>query len=64
MPIVVKAQPNDNTDQVIRKFKKLVLQEQLLTKLKDKAHYKKPAIKKKEKLNELRRRRKRLSKKK
>ena len=58
MAIIVKAQPSDSTDQIIKKFKKLVLQEQLLTQLKDKEFYKKPAIRKKEKLAELRRRRK------
>jgi ribosomal protein S21 len=55
--IIVKAQPADTTDQIIKKFKKLVLQEQLLTQLKEKEFYKKPAIRKKEKLAEWRRRR-------
>jgi len=56
--IIVKAQPGDSTDQLIKKFKKLVLTDQLLTQLKDREFYKKPAIKKKEKLSELKRRRK------
>ena len=63
MPIVVKAQPNDSTDQVIRKFKKKILQDQLLTELNDRKFYKKPSVKKKEKLSEfkrLKKRRKRL----
>lgn len=58
MTIIVKAQPGDSTDQLIKKFKKLVLTDQLLTQLKDREFYKKPAIKKKEKLSELKRRRK------
>lgn len=57
MAIIVKAQPGDSTDQIIKKFKKLILQDQLLTQLKEKEFYKKPAILKKEKLVELRRRR-------
>ena len=59
MAIIVKAQPGDSTDQIIKKFKKLVLADQLLTQLKEKEFYKKPAIRKKEKMAELRRRRKR-----
>jgi len=55
--IIVKAQPGDSTDAIIKKFKKLVLQDQLLAQLKDKEFYKKPAIRKKEKLAELKRRR-------
>lgn len=58
MAIIIKAQPGDSTDQLIKKFKKLVLSEQLLTQLKEKEFYKKPAIRKKEKLSELKRRRK------
>ena len=58
MAIIVKAQPGESTDQIIKKFKKLVLADQLLTQLKEKEFYKKPAIRKKEKMAELRRRRK------
>lgn len=58
MAIIIKAQPGESTDQIIKKFKKLVLSEQLLTQLKEKEFYKKPAIRKKEKLSELKRRRK------
>lgn len=57
MAIIVKAQPGESADQVIKKFKKLVLADQLLSQLKEKEYYKKPAIRKKEKLAELRRRR-------
>lgn len=62
MPIVVKAQPNDSTDQVIRKFKKKILQDQLLTELNDRKFYKKPSVKKKEKLSEFKRLKKRRKK--
>ncbi|MBU1085813.1 MAG: 30S ribosomal protein S21 [Candidatus Beckwithbacteria bacterium] len=63
MPIVVKAQPGDSSDQVIRKFKKKILQSQLLTQLKEREFHKKPSVKKKEKMAEFKRlskRRKRL----
>jgi small subunit ribosomal protein S21 len=59
MPVVVKARPGDSSDQVIRKFKKKVLQDQLLTELRDREFYKKPSVKKKEKLAEFKRRKKR-----
>ncbi len=59
MPVVVKAQPGDSSDQVIRKFKKKVLHDQLLTELKDREFYKKPSVRKKEKMAEFKRRKKR-----
>lgn len=59
MAIVVKAGPQDNTDQVIRKFKKKVLQNDLINKIKDREFFKKPSLIKKEKLSEKRRQRKR-----
>ena len=59
MSIVVKAKPGDSADQVIRKFKKQVLQTQLLTELREREFYKKPSVKKKEKLSEFKRRSKR-----
>ena len=62
MPIVVKAQPNDSTDQVIRKFKKKILQSQLLTQINDRKYHKKPSVKKKEKLSEFKRLKKRRKK--
>ncbi|MEK7513957.1 MAG: 30S ribosomal protein S21 [Patescibacteria group bacterium] len=62
MSIVVKAQPGDSADQVIRKFKKKILQDQLLTELKEREYYKKPSIKKKEKLSEFKRLKKRRKK--
>ena len=55
MPITVKARPGDSSDQLIRKFKKKILQDQFLTELKDREYYKKPSVKKKEKLSEFKR---------
>lgn len=62
MSIVVKAQPGDSADQVIRKFKKKILQDQLLTELKEREYYKKPSLKKKEKMSEFKRLKKRRKK--
>jgi small subunit ribosomal protein S21 len=62
MPIIVKAQPGDSTDQLIRNFKKRVLQDQLLTELKEREFYKKPSMIKKEKQAEFKRLRKRRQK--
>ena len=55
MTIIIKAQPGDSTDQLIKNFKKRVLQDQLLTELKEKEFFKKPSVIKKEKLNEFKR---------
>ncbi|OIP03209.1 30S ribosomal protein S21 [Candidatus Beckwithbacteria bacterium CG2_30_44_31] len=62
MTIIIKAQPGDSTDQMIKNFKKRVLQEQLLTELKEKEFFKKPSMIKKEKLNEFKRLKKRRKK--
>lgn len=58
MPTIVKAKPGDSVDQVIRKFKKKVLQEDILTLVREREYYKKPSVVKKERLKELRSRRK------
>ncbi len=55
MVIVVKADPGDTTSQVIRKFKKIVQQDQILTEIKEKEFYKKPSVLKKERLSDKRR---------
>ena len=62
MAVIVKAGPGESTDQVIRKFKKKILQNQLLTQLKDLEFYKKPSVRKKEKMAEFKRRKKRRQK--
>ena len=59
MPIIIKAQPGDSTDQLIRNFKKKVLQDQLLSDLKEREFYKKPSMIKKEKMSEFKRLKKR-----
>ena len=61
MPIVVKAGPQDTNDQVIRKFKKKVQQDQILTKLREREYYKKPSEIKKEKRKEADRKKRRSS---
>jgi len=59
MAIVVKAGPQDTNDQVIRKFKKKVMVDQILITLKEKEYFKKPSVKKQERLKELDRKRRR-----
>lgn len=58
MPTIVTAKPGDSVDQVIKKFKKKVLQEDILTLVREREYYKKPSVVKKEKLRELKKRRK------
>lgn len=57
MPTIVTAKPGDSVDQVIKKFKKKVLQEDILTLIREREYYKKPSVVKKEKLRELKKRR-------
>ena len=59
MATVVKARPGDSVDQMIKKFKKKVIAEDILTTLKEKEFYKKPSVLRKEKLAALRRNKKR-----
>ena len=58
MPTIVIAKPGDSVDQIIKKFKKKVLQEDILTLVREREYYKKPSVVKKEKLRELKKRRK------
>jgi len=58
MPTIVTAKPGDSVDQMIKKFKKKVLQEDILTLVREREYYKKPSVVKKEKLRELKKRRK------
>lgn len=58
MATVVKAKPDESTDSVIRRFKKKVLGDEVLIELKKREFYRKPSLEKKEKMAELRRRRK------
>ncbi len=60
--IVIKAKQDERPDSIIRRFKKKVLESQLLTEIRDREYYKKPSEKRKEKRKELERRRRRFSK--
>jgi len=54
--VYVKAQAGDSTDSLIRKFNKKVLTEGILTELKKREYYQKPALVRKEKKAALRKR--------
>ena len=54
--VVVRAQPGDSSDALIRKFTRKVLSEGILQDLKKKEFYQKPAEVRKEKRRELERR--------
>lgn len=56
--VMVKAGPTDTSDSLIRKFSKKVLNEGLLNEIKKREFYQKPALVRKEKRAELKRRRK------
>ena len=56
--VVVKAGPTDTSDSLIRKFSKKVMAEGLLTEMKKREYYQKPALVRKEKKAELKRRHK------
>lgn len=57
MTIAVKAKKDETVDSVIRRFKKKVQNDQLLTELRKREFYKKPSVLKKEKLSEFKRKR-------
>lgn len=57
--VVVKAQPGDSSDSLIRKFNKKVLAEGILQELKKREFYQKPALLRKIKNAELKKKRKR-----
>lgn len=54
--IVVKAQPGDTSDSLIRKFSKKVIAEGILQELKKKEFYQKPSELRKEKAKTIKRR--------
>lgn len=60
MPTVIKAKPGESSDDVIKKFKRQVVQDQVLTEVRKRERYKKPSELKKEKKNEFKRRRRHL----
>lgn len=56
---VVRKKPGESEDKLIAKFRKKIQAEQFLTEIKERQHYKKPSVERKEKKYELRRRKKR-----
>jgi len=58
MTTVVKAKPEESADSVIRRFKKKVFFDDILTELKKREYHRKPSVDKKEKLAEIKRKRK------
>lgn len=59
MTTVIKAQPGDSVDDMIRKFKRQVIQDEILTEVRRRERFKKPSEVKKEKLSEFRRKKRR-----
>lgn len=55
MSIIVKANPGDSTDSIIRKFQKKVVAEGLVQEIRDRSVYKKPSQRRQEYLAERRR---------
>ncbi len=55
MPVTVKAKGNDSADAMIRKFKRKVLAEDILIEVRKREFHITKAMKKKERLNEVRR---------
>ncbi|MBP9819860.1 30S ribosomal protein S21 [Candidatus Woesebacteria bacterium] len=65
MPIIIKAQGNDNTNDVIKKFKKAIITTDIVQKAKDRRYFKKPSqvrAAKKIEMNRLRKRARALKK--
>ncbi|MBN1263726.1 MAG: 30S ribosomal protein S21 [Candidatus Pacebacteria bacterium] len=63
MAIIVKKDPGESEDRLIAKFRKKVQIEQVLTLVKERGHYKKPSVIKKEKLARFRKKGRRQNKK-
>lgn len=55
---IVKAKPGDTTDSLIRRFQKKVMEDGILLELKKREFYRKPSAIKKQKTDEIKRRRK------
>ena len=55
MATVVRKKAGESEERLIAKFRKKIQAEQFLTEIKDREYYKKPSVKKKERLAELRR---------
>ncbi len=59
MPIIIKAQGNDTTGDLIKKFKKITIATDIVQKVKDRRYYQKPSKVKAIRLTEMRRLKKR-----
>lgn len=55
MPIVVKAKKDESPDGVIRRFKKKVMNENVIEEVREREFHKSPAVRRKERFNEIRR---------
>lgn len=59
MATIIKVKPGEPADSIIRRFKKQVLQDQVLTIVQEKRFHKSPSVIKKERKNKIARERKR-----
>lgn len=57
MATIVKKAPGDTEDKLIAKFRKKVLQDQIIPELKDRQYYRPPSVIRKEKIKMLQRQR-------
>ncbi|EKD79814.1 MAG: hypothetical protein ACD_40C00290G0005 [uncultured bacterium] len=55
MPIIVKAKKDESADGVIRRFKKKVLNENVIEEVRNREFHKSPSVLRKERNNEIRR---------
>lgn len=62
MSTIIKAKPDESADSVIRRFKKQVLNDDILGELKKREFYRKPSLERKEKMAEIKRKREYASK--
>jgi ribosomal protein S21 len=62
MATVVKKKPGESEDSLISRFRRRIQSEKLLIRMKEKQFYKKPSVKKAEKMAPIRRAKKRRSK--
>ncbi|HBD02044.1 TPA: 30S ribosomal protein S21 [Candidatus Collierbacteria bacterium] len=57
MPIIVRAKKDESPDAIIRRFKKKVLNENIIEEVREREFHKSPAVKRKERNNEIKRKR-------
>lgn len=55
MPIIVKAKKDESVDGLLRRFKKKVLTENIIEEVREREFHKSPAVKRKERNNEIKR---------